>query len=343
MKNPQIVLGVLISGLLLAGSPVLAASEIVKPIRPTRSFQIITPNGGETWVSDDENEMIHLRMPTEQRYWVTHYLIPQGSTPIATSTLPFNKEFGGYNIGGFSLAKPTIDVIDFVNIEEVTPSGTYRLRSYLTTYKHGEPTGPTDYLQMDESDASFMIVAPQPAPIMDLSVFNTEAVSPVYGDEDRADYTIEFSIEADGHDLYIPKNAQRDTTPDGSHGFEYVIGRNNGTSTLYNLGITDASVLAEGSIAGDTTTHFKVADGDARDFELLVALNNAGATSGYYSLRVVGITALVGSTTVVVIDGLEDFETDYVFVDNTDQMKQSATKTQESESKGELMIKDGSY
>jgi hypothetical protein len=307
--------------------------------RTARAFRLLTPNGGEVWEANDEPTLITLRMPTDQRYWVNFLLMPEEGTKIlpppgpGQSWIAYDPEFGGYHMGGFSRTHSISPVSDQVSIPEELPAGEYKLRMYLTTYAHGDPENPKDYLMVDDSDGTFMIGGAQPAPVMDVGVFDTDAERI---NSHQAQYHIGFYIEAVDHDIYIPRAVERDSTPDGSVGFEYFIGQS-WTTTPYLLGVVDARIEAESDFADDSRKYYKIPEGDARDFSLEVELDNIGAIAGFYNLQLAGISALVESSTVTLTEGLEDFETTFISVfanddDATGTKKLDVVSTKEDSS-----------
>lgn len=152
----------------------------------------------------------------------------------------------------------------------------------------------------------------------DTSVESTSAVSPVGNNEARADYEIKFTLKAFGGSFYLPRSTDRDDDPsDGSVGIEYFI--EGGSNDVYEDGDTSASFSASGSNAGDTSSYFKVNEGQSRQFTLRVSLDNNGGTEGYYGLQVGAVRfdddkSAGGEQTIST--GLSHHETDVVFVSN---------------------------
>lgn len=166
------------------------------------------------------------------------------------------------------------------------------------------------------------IIPPGPLSILPQFISNT-ATAPVGGNEALSAYTIRFSLEAVGGDVYIEKSAGRDETADGSDGVEFYI--EDATSSVYttHAAIVSASLVASGVNSGDTANFYKISDGAERTFTLNVSMDNLGAIAGFYGVQIVGISFDSDGQGSVsdnfLSTGLEDFETDKVFVDDTDQ------------------------
>jgi peptidoglycan hydrolase-like protein with peptidoglycan-binding domain len=157
-----------------------------------------------------------------------------------------------------------------------------------------------------------------------LELVDTSAVSPVGGDEAQANYEMEFTVTAFGEDFFIEKAAERDATADGSAGVEFVIENGSGTEYASTAISVTADLSKDGSTTGDTSTHFKVAEGQTRTFHLLVTLDNEAASAegaGYYRVQLTGVgfdDGADGTADNVLTTGLDDFETDTTFVDDAD-------------------------
>ncbi len=112
------------------------------------------------------------------------------------------------------------------------------------------------------------------------------ATAPVGTNAARANFEIPLSFSAFGNDTYIEKSVTRDASVSSSDGITYVI--EDGAGNVYSGG-TASAAFTSGSESGDTSGYFKIGEGDDRDFMLSIALDNDGATSGYYRAHVVGI------------------------------------------------------
>ncbi len=152
----------------------------------------------------------------------------------------------------------------------------------------------------------------------DTSVESTSAVSPVGNNKDRADYEIEFTLNAFNGDFYIPRSTERDDDEsDGSDGIEFYLEESSGT--VYTGGDVATAFSADGSNNGDTDDYFKIDDNDSRTFTLNVALNNGGATAGFYGLQINAIRFDSNTTAggeITISNGLNDHDTAVVFVDD---------------------------
>ncbi len=159
-----------------------------------------------------------------------------------------------------------------------------------------------------------------------LALVNTEAVSPVGADEAQASYEIEFTVEAFGEDFFIEKETARDASGDTAEGVNYVIENGSGAEYASTSATVAGSLSKDGSTTGDTATHYKVSEGQTRTFTLLVTLDNEGASAegaDYYRLALTGVAFDLDGTGGtadggVVTTGLDEFETDEVFVDDAD-------------------------
>lgn len=152
----------------------------------------------------------------------------------------------------------------------------------------------------------------------DTSVESTSAVSPVGNNKDRADYEIEFTLNAFNGDFYIPRSTERDDDEsDGSDGIEFYLEESSGT--VYTGGDVATAFSADGSNNGDTDDYFKIDDNESRTFTLNVSLDNEGATAGFYGLQINAIR-FDGNTTaggeITISNGLNDHDTAVVFVDD---------------------------
>lgn len=152
----------------------------------------------------------------------------------------------------------------------------------------------------------------------DTSVESTSAVSPVGNNKDRADYEIEFTLNAFNGEFYIPRSTERDDDEsDGSDGIEFYLEENSGD--VYTGGDVAAAFSADGSNNGDTDDYFKVDDNDSRTFTLNVSLDNEGATAGFYGLQINAIRYDGNKTAggeITISNGLGDHDTKVVFVDD---------------------------
>ncbi len=153
------------------------------------------------------------------------------------------------------------------------------------------------------------------------TLVDTTEVSPVGGDEAQANFEIEFTVEAFGDDFWVENSAVVDTSADGSDGVEYAVLDSTGTATT-GASVSDA-LQASGSSAGDNSYGYKVSEGSTRTFTLLVTFDNDNITSGagFYTVQIYGISfdadGTAGSESFL-STGLEDYETDEVYVSNDD-------------------------
>ncbi|MDQ5928004.1 MAG: hypothetical protein QG633_442 [Patescibacteria group bacterium] len=152
----------------------------------------------------------------------------------------------------------------------------------------------------------------------DTSVESTSAVSPVGNNKDRADYEIEFTLNAFNGDFYIPRSTERDDDEsDGSDGIEFYLEESSGA--VYTGGDVAAAFSADGSNNGDTDDYFKIDDNESRTFTLNVSLDNEGATAGFYGLQINAIRFDSNTTAggeITISNGLNDHDTKVVFVDD---------------------------
>lgn len=122
------------------------------------AFRILSPNGKEKLRAGEEE--IRWTMPTDQRYWVFWFLIPQGATPIK---LPgngsfYDERFGGYSMGGQSRTIPVYQNSTQMHIADDIPAGRYKLRMYLAEYDRRGLPDPDRYIAVDESDRAFRLI-----------------------------------------------------------------------------------------------------------------------------------------------------------------------------------------
>ena len=129
----------------------------------------------------------------------------------------------------------------------------------------------------------------------DVLVFETEGISvdlvstsvtktstaDAAGEEDVGQFVIVVDITAVGADMYIDKTATEDLNRNGSGsagtGFQWATTSNSTTGTTTVAGVVSAS----GSTSGDSTTDFKINEGQTRRFTLTVSLEagNDGVTA----------------------------------------------------------------
>jgi hypothetical protein len=153
-----------------------------------------------------------------------------------------------------------------------------------------------------------------------VTMVDSSEVSPVGGDEAQANFEIEFTVEAFGADFFVENSAIVDTTADGSDGVEYSIEDSTNTATA-TASVSD-TLQASGSSAGDNSYGYKVSEGSTRTFTLLITFDATGTgTAGYYHAQIYGISfdadGAAGSESFI-STGLDDFETDDVYVSNAD-------------------------
>ncbi len=158
-----------------------------------------------------------------------------------------------------------------------------------------------------------------------LGLVDTDAVSPVGGDEAQAEFTIEFTVESFGQDYYIEKNAARDATGDVDEGVNFVIEDSAGTEYSTTTVTVTSDLQKSGNTNGDTATHYKVSEGQARTFTLTVSLDNEAASTegeGFYRVRMTGVAfdenGAGAAADYVLTTGLEDFKTGTKKVDDAD-------------------------
>lgn len=129
-----------------------------------------------------------------------------------------------------------------------------------------------------------------PAGCTTLTLVDADAVSPVEGHEEWADYTVKFTVYAAGRDLWFEKEAARSPNPDLTKGFWFSI--ESGVGVTYGSGITPFSVSGSCPFpqpCTDTPTHFKVGANTVRTFWLNVRLDNVGGVIGTYRMRMTGL------------------------------------------------------
>ncbi len=154
-----------------------------------------------------------------------------------------------------------------------------------------------------------------------LALVDTSAEAPVSGHEEWADFTIEFTLRANGRDLWFEKEAARGTTPTLEHGFWFSI--ESGAGVTYTGGVTPFWMSATCSApCPDTPTHFKVSANTTRTFWLIVRLDNVGATEGTYRMRMTGLShrfdGTNGDATTLITNIPSNFVTPTKFVDDQD-------------------------
>ncbi|MEK7579261.1 MAG: peptidoglycan-binding domain-containing protein [Patescibacteria group bacterium] len=153
------------------------------------------------------------------------------------------------------------------------------------------------------------------------TLVDTSAVSPVGGDEAQANFEVEFTLEAFGADFWIENSAIVDTSADGTDGVEYAILDSTGTATT-GASVSD-TLQADGTSAGDNSYGYKISEGSTRTFTLLVTFDNDNVISGagFYTTQIYGISfdadGVAGSESFI-STGLDDYETDDVYVSNDD-------------------------
>lgn len=144
-----------------------------------------------------------------------------------------------------------------------------------------------------------------------------DAESPVGSTESRADYFIEFTVTSFGDDFFVPKTTVDSATASTTVGVTFKLMDSEGTTYTST---TTAALTVASSVSGDTSTHFKVSDGQTRTFTLDVSLDNLNGTTGFYEAQLVSIgfdtdTAQGGESTVGASE-LEEFDTGVVQVQN---------------------------
>ena len=148
---------------------------------------------------------------------------------------------------------------------------------------------------------------------------STDADSPIGSDEANARYEIVVEVTALDAAYFIELDAASSSDAAGDdHGFAYQIETTN--DTLYNA-TTSASVSVKESKAGDTGAFVKVSEDQTRTFTVRVNMDNTGGTDGFYQLQINGIGyAATAVAATADLDGevLEDYETEDVYVDDTD-------------------------
>ncbi len=215
--------------------------------------------------------------------------------------LEFKKQSGNYDEGTTVTVEASSTAIDNIDAE-----GEADGESLDTTQLKGSFEGDTHTLRNE----GIMIT------LGDMS-----AESPIGGDEAQANFEIEFTVEAFGADFWVEKTAANDATPDGSDGVEFSVEDSGGTATS---GASVSATLNGGSAkSGDNSYGYKVSEGSTRTFKALVTFDNDNVVggAGYYRLQINGISfdadGVAGSEQTITT-GLEDYETDDVYVSNDD-------------------------
>ena len=121
--------------------------------------------------------------------------------------------------------------------------------------------------------------------------------------------------------FWIENSAIVDETADGTDGVEYAVLDSTGTATT-GASVSD-TLQATGTSAGDNSYGYKVSEGSTRNFTLLVTFDNDNVISGagFYTTQIYGISfdadGVIGSEAFI-SSGLDDYETDDVYVSNDD-------------------------
>ncbi len=153
-------------------SPEVRDSECSKVTGTRSAIRVFSPNGGEGFVlrQSPQNKTsipITVDFPSDKKYSVSYYLIPQKGETKDTSVVGgalFDSAIGGYKIASFAgaiVADTKIGVtMPDVQISKYLPSGNYKLRAYLFDYSENLNNPPvSNALSYDESDKSFNVVS----------------------------------------------------------------------------------------------------------------------------------------------------------------------------------------
>lgn len=146
---------------------------------------------------------------------------------------------------------------------------------------------------------------PRPAQLLVESV-GSEVIAPVGANEARAQFELEFRATAEGGKICIAKRVSRDNFA--------ILQGNRPARPL--VATTNMVLMAEGAYAGDTATHYCVAENQTRIFRFLVVLEYP-QQAGYYAIRMKKDLSVIGGRTRFV-SCRQDFTTDFVYISNTD-------------------------
>lgn len=154
------------------------------------------------------------------------------------------------------------------------------------------------------NDQHLYVVAPV---ISFISASASKTAAQITGESDHGNYTIRFSVKAQGADIYVDKTVTMDASPaDGNLSFEDVA--SNGAAT-----ITSTGVLA--SSADEQSNSFKIVDGTTETFTLTVSADTDTAT--FLKETLSGLSWGLSNSSLLagpVTYGFDDFKTDNVYL-----------------------------
>jgi hypothetical protein len=145
----------------------------------TASLTILSPNGGEA-LKTGTSVPISWKTSANGSYAFSYFLIPQGDTPTLPSPPPggssiaFLEDYGGYSVGGKSIAIATSKNAATIFLDADLPAGDYTLKIYAS--KSELLSKPSEAAFSDESDKPFSVKSAKP------SAGSLRIISPDEGD-----------------------------------------------------------------------------------------------------------------------------------------------------------------